>query len=86
MRMSIRMSKTSYLLKMLAKLMYVQRFFKAPFYDTKVVDYAEKNKEPFSLMEVITLSQADLLSPEYTGPVLVITLSLTSKLPRVVRN
>lgn len=48
-----------------------RRFFKSPFYDTKVVEYAEANKQPFGLMEIVTLSITDLHSPEFTGPVLV---------------
>lgn len=32
------------------------RFFKAPFYDPKVVEYAEANKQPWSLLETITLT------------------------------
>jgi pimeloyl-ACP methyl ester carboxylesterase len=47
------------------------RFFKAPFYDTKVVEYAEANKQPFSLMETITLTITNLTSPAFTGPILV---------------
>jgi len=48
-------------------------FFKAPFYDTTVLDYAEKTKTPFALMEIITLGITNLTSPDFTGPVLVIT-------------
>lgn len=51
----------------------VNTFFKAPFYDPRVVQYAEDNKQPFSLMEVITLSITDLHSPKFVGPVLVIS-------------
>ncbi|KAE8447325.1 hypothetical protein EG329_010883 [Mollisiaceae sp. DMI_Dod_QoI] len=51
----------------------VNTFFKAPFYDQKVVEYAEANKQPFALMEVISLSITDLHSPNFTGPVLVMS-------------
>ncbi|CZR53610.1 uncharacterized protein PAC_03490 [Phialocephala subalpina] len=51
----------------------VNTFFKAPFYDQKVVEYAEARKQPFSLMEIITLAITDLHSPNFTGPVLVMS-------------
>lgn len=47
------------------------RFFKYPFYDKKTIEYAEDNKQPFSLMEVISLSITDLHAPKYTKPVMV---------------
>lgn len=46
-------------------------FFKAPFYEQKVVEYAEATKQPFGLMEIISLSITDVHSPKFTGPVLV---------------
>ncbi|EPE35617.1 alpha/beta-Hydrolase [Glarea lozoyensis ATCC 20868] len=48
-------------------------FFKAPFYDTKVVEYAEANKQPFGLLEVVTLQITDRHSPNYTGPALIMS-------------
>ncbi|KAF8861502.1 alpha/beta-hydrolase [Acephala macrosclerotiorum] len=51
----------------------VNTFFKAPFYDQKVVEWAEAHKQPFSLMEVISLSITDVHSPKFTGPVLVMS-------------
>ncbi|KAH9205469.1 Alpha/Beta hydrolase protein [Leptodontidium sp. 2 PMI_412] len=48
-------------------------FFKYPFYDREVVEYSEATKQPFALMEVITLAITDLHSPKYTGPVLMIS-------------
>jgi hypothetical protein len=69
------------LLQFPVPLINAPRFFKAPFYDADVVEYAEENKQPFSLMEVITLSQTELRAPEYTGPVLVLALSPRAKFP-----
>jgi hypothetical protein len=57
--------------RMYEKRLIWNSFFKAPFYDTKVVEYAEANKQPFALMELITLSITNLTSPDYVGPVLV---------------
>lgn len=48
------------------------RFFKQPFYDIGVVKAADANKQPFALMEVITLGIAPL-GTNFTGPVLVMT-------------
>ncbi|KAG4434041.1 hypothetical protein IFR05_010463 [Cadophora sp. M221] len=41
--------------------------------NVKVVEYSEATKQPFGLLEVITLAITDLHSPKYTGPVLVIS-------------
>jgi len=51
--------------------MCIGRFFKAPFYDTQVVEFTEATKQPFSLMEIISLSIQNLTSPDFTGPVMV---------------
>jgi len=51
----------------------INTFFKFPFYDAKTVEYADENKQPFALMEVITLSIADLHAPKFVDPVLVIS-------------
>jgi hypothetical protein len=50
----------------------VVRFFKQPFYDIEVVKAADAHKQPFALMEVITLGITPL-GTNFTGPVLVIT-------------
>ncbi|PVH80876.1 alpha/beta-hydrolase [Cadophora sp. DSE1049] len=51
----------------------VNVFFKYPFYDKKVVEYSETNKQPFALMEIISLAVTDLHAPKFTGPVLVMS-------------
>ncbi|KAH7370902.1 Alpha/Beta hydrolase protein [Rhexocercosporidium sp. MPI-PUGE-AT-0058] len=51
----------------------VNVFFKYPVYDKKIVEYSEATKQPFALMEVISLSITDLHSPKFAGPVLVIS-------------
>jgi hypothetical protein len=50
----------------------VVRFFKQPFYDIRVVKAANAHKQPFALMEVITLGITPL-GTNFTGPILVIT-------------
>lgn len=47
------------------------RFFHTPFYDPEVVEYAEANKQPFGLMETITIGLTNFNSPNFTGPVMV---------------
>jgi pimeloyl-ACP methyl ester carboxylesterase len=49
----------------------INTFFKFPFYDAKTVIFADDNKQPFSLMELITLSITDLHAPKFVDPVLV---------------
>lgn len=47
-------------------------FFKQPFYDVGVVQAADANKQPFALMEIITLSpNVTPLGTNFTGPVMV---------------
>ena len=50
----------------------LDRFFKQPYFDIGVVKTADANKEPFALMEVITLGITPL-GTNFTGPVLVLT-------------
>ncbi|KAH8803052.1 Alpha/Beta hydrolase protein [Xylogone sp. PMI_703] len=51
----------------------INTFFKVPFYDIKVAKAADDNKQPFSLMEVITLTISNLTAPAFTGPVMVLS-------------
>jgi hypothetical protein len=49
----------------------VSRFFKSPYYDRDVVQYAEDNKQPAGLLESLSLRSANASSPAFTGPVMV---------------
>ena len=49
----------------------IPSFFKIPFFDTEVLEYADANKQPFAVMEVVTLSIANLTSPNFVDPVFV---------------
>jgi hypothetical protein len=49
----------------------VSRFFKAPFYDRDVVQYAEDSKQPCGVLEGLTIGTTNISSPAFTGPVMV---------------
>ncbi|KAI9695059.1 MAG: hypothetical protein M1820_008952 [Bogoriella megaspora] len=51
----------------------IELFFKAPFYDRKVAQWAEDNKQPTSLLEDATISITNFTSPVFTGPVMVMS-------------
>jgi len=51
----------------------INGFFKAPAYDPAVVKYTDNNKEPFALMELVSLQATNLTSPDFAGPVLVLS-------------
>ena len=45
-------------------------FFKAPFYDREVVQWAEDSTQPAALMEEISIQMTKFSSPGFTGPVM----------------
>ena len=47
------------------------RFFKEPFYDRAVAQYAEDTKQPSGLVEILTTRSSSFISPNFTGPVMV---------------
>lgn len=49
----------------------VTRFFKVPFYERDVVQYAEDNKAPSALLENLSIGTTNVSSPAFTGPVMV---------------
>ncbi|KIW76265.1 hypothetical protein Z517_11011 [Fonsecaea pedrosoi CBS 271.37] len=51
----------------------IQSFFKPPFYDRKVVQWTEDNKQPTGLLEGISIGAANFSSPGFTGPVLILS-------------
>ncbi|KIW24902.1 uncharacterized protein PV07_10585 [Cladophialophora immunda] len=51
----------------------IQSFFKPPFYDRKVVQWTEDNKQPTGLLEGISIGAANFSSPGFTGPVMVLS-------------
>ncbi|KAH6661673.1 Alpha/Beta hydrolase protein [Halenospora varia] len=51
----------------------IEGFFKAPFYDPSVAQYTEDTKQPSGLVETITVRTTNLTSPDFTGPVMVIS-------------
>ena len=46
-------------------------FFNYPFFDTAVLEQAEKNKAPFALAELLSITAVPLAAPQFKGPVLV---------------
>ncbi|TAQ84008.1 hypothetical protein B7494_g7666 [Chlorociboria aeruginascens] len=48
-------------------------FFSAPFYDPHVVAYAEETKNPFAVMETISLELTNSSAPHFEGPIFVIS-------------
>ncbi|TVY92383.1 hypothetical protein LAWI1_G002284 [Lachnellula willkommii] len=50
----------------------LERFFKAPDYDVAVVEYADQNKAPFAIGELLTVTATDLLPTAYKGVAMVI--------------
>ena len=49
----------------------ISSFLKAPFYDPKVAEWAQNNKQPNSVMEQLSLQTTNFSSPGFTGPVMV---------------
>ncbi|TVY13744.1 hypothetical protein LARI1_G008200 [Lachnellula arida] len=50
----------------------LERFFKAPDYDVAVVEYADQNKAPFAIGELLTVTATDLLPTAFKGVAMVI--------------
>ncbi|KAL9114737.1 MAG: hypothetical protein Q9227_001416 [Pyrenula ochraceoflavens] len=51
----------------------IEGFFKAPYYDREVVQWAEDNKQPSALMEDISLPMTNFSSPGFTGLVMIMS-------------
>ena len=49
----------------------VDSFFKYPYYDEEVLQYAEKTKQPSGILENPSIGKTNLSSPAFEGPVLV---------------
>ncbi|PGH13763.1 hypothetical protein AJ79_03462 [Helicocarpus griseus UAMH5409] len=50
----------------------VNNFFKAPSYSLETVEYAEKNKQPFGILEFLSISSLSFEAPNFAGPVMYI--------------
>lgn len=48
-------------------------FLAPPYYDPRIGEYTECNKEPFTTGEILTLASQPSSAPDFTGPVLVLT-------------
>jgi hypothetical protein len=48
-----------------------QSFFKYPYYEDKVLQWAEEVKQPMGILENLSTGSINFTSPEFEGPVLV---------------
>ncbi|KAI1629488.1 Alpha/Beta hydrolase protein [Exophiala viscosa] len=49
----------------------IENFFKVPFFDEEVVQWAQDNQQPAALLENLSIGFANVSSPAFTGPVMI---------------